>query len=315
MNNPLISIIIPTFNRAHIIGETLDSVINQTYTNWECIIVDDGSTDNTAQVITKYLDKDKRFQYHKRPENKLKGPNSCRNYGFELSKGDYINWFDSDDLYFKNAFQSIVNQYSIGIDVVVAKLESVDLLTKRKIKENTIYSNQIIEDYFTGVISYYVCGPFWNRLFLEKQDSLFDENLRNLDDWDFNMRMILQKPKMEYLNQVIIQYRFHNNSLSQEINKFNFEEIQSEIYAREKMLKILSDSSYFNMPAITSFYIKRCKYFLKEALIYKKSKKYYLLLKTVNLQCKNLKFKDGFQTIIGFIVVSIFNRGYKIIKQ
>ena len=102
MTDPLVSIIIPTYNRAHLIGETLDSVLVQTYENWECIIVDDGSTDNTSKLLESYVQKDSRFQYHHRPSNRLKGANACRNYGFELSKGDYIQWLDSDDLLAEN---------------------------------------------------------------------------------------------------------------------------------------------------------------------------------------------------------------------
>ena len=66
-STPLISIIIPTYNRAHLIGETLDSILVQTYPNWECIVVDDGSTDTTADVMREYIKKDNRFQYHQRP--------------------------------------------------------------------------------------------------------------------------------------------------------------------------------------------------------------------------------------------------------
>jgi glycosyltransferase involved in cell wall biosynthesis len=102
---PLISIIIPTFNRAHIIGETLDSIIAQSYTDWECIIVDDGSTDDTEVVIAEYINNDSRFKFYKRPKHREKGPNSCRNFGFEKSKGHLIHWFDSDDLLFNNALE------------------------------------------------------------------------------------------------------------------------------------------------------------------------------------------------------------------
>ena len=66
--NPLVSIIIPTYNRAHLIKETLDSVLTQTYTNWECIIVDDGNSDNTEEVINSYIAKDQRFKYCHRPQ-------------------------------------------------------------------------------------------------------------------------------------------------------------------------------------------------------------------------------------------------------
>src|SRR5690606_1544911 len=98
----LVSIVIPTYNRAHFVGETLNSVLAQTHQNWECIIVDDGSTDNTEDVIKKFLEKDKRFQFYKRPDDRVKGPNACRNYGFEKTKGDYINFFDDDDLMVTN---------------------------------------------------------------------------------------------------------------------------------------------------------------------------------------------------------------------
>ena len=82
--NKLISIIIPTFNRAHLILHTLESIKNQTYNEWECIIVDDGSTDNTEDVLKKYIDTDSRFRYFKRPLNHTKGPSSCRNFGFYI---------------------------------------------------------------------------------------------------------------------------------------------------------------------------------------------------------------------------------------
>ena len=74
---PLVSIIIPTYNRAHVIGETLDSVLLQTYCNWECIVVDDGSSDNTSEILDNYCKKDTRFQYYIRPTNRKKGAGSC----------------------------------------------------------------------------------------------------------------------------------------------------------------------------------------------------------------------------------------------
>ena len=314
MIDPLISIIIPTYNRALIIGDTIASILTQSYTHWECIIVDDGSTDNTQEIIASLSKINPSIHYYKRPSTLPKGPNSCRNFGFSKSKGAILNWFDSDDLYLPDALQTMVAKFSVDVDLVVAKLEIVDLLSKRKIRESAIQSNQIIEDYFTGKISYYVCGPFWNRLFIEKQKSLFDEKLRNLDDWDFNMRMVLQNPKIVYIDKAIIQYQFHENSLSQEIRKFNFDEIESEIYAREKMLKILSGYINCNQSNVALFYINRCKFFLKEALLQKHPKKYYLLLKTVNLQFKNLKFKDALKTVFGFTIFCIFNKGYKLIK-
>ena len=96
--NPIVSVIIPTYNRGYVIWETLDSVLNQTYSNWECIVVDDGGDDNTDELIEKYIAKNNRFKYVKRPVDLIKGVSSCRNYGVDISKGEFVIFLDSDDI-------------------------------------------------------------------------------------------------------------------------------------------------------------------------------------------------------------------------
>src|SRR5690606_11844101 len=123
---PLVSIIIPTYNRAHLISETLDSVLAQTYTNWECIVVDDGSTDATEALLHGYMEKDSRFQYHKRPDRHLPGGNGARNYGFELSQGEYIQWFDSDDVMLPGFLDKKVELFKDDIDLVICSSNYVD---------------------------------------------------------------------------------------------------------------------------------------------------------------------------------------------
>lgn len=91
----LFSIVIPTFNRAHLISRTIESILAQTYKNYEVIIVDDGSVDNTEEVVQKFLS-DKVHYYKKSNAERA----AARNFGTQLAKGDYINWFDSDDIMF-----------------------------------------------------------------------------------------------------------------------------------------------------------------------------------------------------------------------
>ena len=88
-----ISIIIPTYKRSHLLTKTLISVQEQTYEDWECIIVDDGSTDDTQKIVKEFCDLDHRFSLHNRPVSKPKGANSCRNYGLEISQGEYLIFF------------------------------------------------------------------------------------------------------------------------------------------------------------------------------------------------------------------------------
>lgn len=312
--NPLVSIIIPTYNRAHLISETLESIIAQTYSNWECIIVDDGSTDNTDEIVNNYVLKDKRFQYHCRPIGKRKGPSSCRNYGYELSKGVYIQWFDSDDLYFFDSLEIYINNISEDTDAVIAKLEKIDFKTGIKQNENNIISENIVEDYFTEKISFYVCGPLWNRSFLEQQPKLFDENIRNLDDWDFNLSMLYQCPKINYIDKPLIQYRLHEYSLSKEIYKFNFEELKSKFYAIEKHLKLVKNNKRANLLILNIFYKNRCKFILREALVQNNKEKFFLYRKLLIRQIKLYDFVGIFKTTIGYFFFFFFNRGYSFFK-
>ena len=97
-NKPIVSIILPTFNRGHLILETLDSIRKQSFNDWECLIIDDGSRDNTEHIVESIINEDGRFKFLYRSENYKKGPSGCRNYGLDIALGSYIVFFDSDDI-------------------------------------------------------------------------------------------------------------------------------------------------------------------------------------------------------------------------
>lgn len=94
----LVSIIMPAYNCGNFIGITLDSVINQSYNNWEVIVVDDCSTDNTADVVQEYITKENRIKYHKLEKNS--GAAVARNKAIDLATGKYMAFLDSDDVWF-----------------------------------------------------------------------------------------------------------------------------------------------------------------------------------------------------------------------
>jgi glycosyltransferase involved in cell wall biosynthesis len=98
----MISVIIPSYNYGHLIADTINSVISQTYTDWEMIIVDDGSKDNTAEVVKGYVNKDPRISYYEQPNA---GPSAARNKAISLAKGDFIQFLDADDLLEKKKFE------------------------------------------------------------------------------------------------------------------------------------------------------------------------------------------------------------------
>lgn len=96
--NPIVSVIIPTYNRAHLVSRSIQSVLNQTYQDFELIIIDDGSNDNTEDVIEEFQKKDKKIRYIRHDKNK--GGSAARNTGVRAAKGEYIAFQDSDDEWF-----------------------------------------------------------------------------------------------------------------------------------------------------------------------------------------------------------------------
>ena len=211
-NKPLVSIIIPTYNRANLIGETLESIVAQTYTNWECIIVDDGSTDATASVVENYTSKDSRFTYLKRPDNRAKGGNAARNYGFEVSSGDLIQWFDSDDLMVKDKLEQKVKLFERpDVDFVVSK-------TKYFNKENKSFKNyEFIEsdvsfiNYAIGSINWFTPDLMVRR---EVAETIrYNEELKAGQEYNLNCNMLSKTTRIGYLQKFTTLRRAHNDSI------------------------------------------------------------------------------------------------------
>lgn len=232
MNNPLVSIIIPTYNRAHLIGETLDSIVAQTYTYWECIIVDDGSTDDTVDVIHKYIEKDARFQYHIRPRDRPKGGNAARNYGFEVSKGEYIQWFDSDDLMYNDLLLKKVNKFISQpyLDYVICGLETIDY--EKKVKDFKVHNvTNFLTSYLNDELILNSLNILWRRYVVEV--TKWDCEILKYQDLDFIFRVLYDnKYKGEAISAILITVRIHKNSISKDIDK---KHCKSVLKVRERM--------------------------------------------------------------------------------
>lgn len=212
--NPLISIIIPTYNRAHLIGETLDSILAQTYTNWECIIVDDGSMDNTKSLIDKYVGADSRFSYYYRPETLSKGASSCRNYGFELSRGEYINWFDSDDLMLKNNLEVKVNYFQNNpeFDFLYSGFSYFNNSEIFFDKLSVFKSENILDDLVSNKVKINTLSIIWKKNFLLGRD-LFNEKIFKGEELEFYIRMFSEgEIKYGMLSESLCLVRLHDDS-------------------------------------------------------------------------------------------------------
>lgn len=277
MNSQLVSIIIPTYNRENLISDTLDSVLAQTYTNWECLVVDDGSTDNTIETLKKYCKNDNRFQYYKRPIGRLKGANACRNYGFELSKGDYIQWFDSDDLMHKDKLNNKVNLLQKSeVDFIVCEgIEYKDTISNVICNWNKISSNNVLFDHVTGSVNFHTNGPLFKRNFL-KNKKLFNEILQRKQEWEFYSRLLTFSTNYLPLKQKLYYFRIHKNSIN---GKNEITTLKSRIKATNLVFKnVKYKLSKMDLMALRKHFLYKSILHFKLA---KDSKDYRLILYSI----------------------------------
>ena len=217
MQTPLVSIIIPTYNRASLIGETLDSVLAQTYTNWECIVVDDRSTDNSIEVLMGYTSKDQRFSYYQRPESRKSGGNAARNYGFEMSKGTYIKWFDSDDIMESNLLIKQINSIrnlNASFSLCTYNLKNEITQEERRVKPIKIQTDIYI-DYITTRLKANLQTLLFTRQAVEKFQ--FNEDLLKFQEYEFLQRFFRHhKDDGVFINEPLVKIIGHLQSITGE---------------------------------------------------------------------------------------------------
>ncbi len=238
---PLISIIIPTYNRATLIAETLESVKLQTYTNWECIVVDDGSTDDTMERVLNICKEDERFSIVKRPPQRESGGNGARNYGFEISRGEFINWFDSDDLMIYNKLDLQVKrlQNNRALDFVISqctvfKNTPEDVLGRMS---QAIHSDNLFDDFVKKEVKFFTPSVLFRKSFLQKYDLEFDESLKAGQEWEFFSRVLYLNPKTDAIEESLSLIRQHEASISS--NKWRAHTVWNYTLARIKIYSML----------------------------------------------------------------------------
>lgn len=316
-NTALVSIIIPAFNRATLIGETLDSILAQTYTNWECIIVDDGSTDNTVETIEMYCKKDKRLQLVRR-NREPKGAPTCRNIGLSNAKGEYINFFDSDDIMHKD-FLSIklqaIKDYNVDFVVCQASMffgSFNDSTQSCKESIHPIESKQPFVDHLTGKITFYTPGPLWKRKLLT--NNLFEETDKLFQEWSAYNKILIENINYKAINIPLFHYRQHDNSIKKNLNDFSNDRIFNLIQIRKRNF-LLAKSKFHINKQVSHFFLNDARALL---LLSSQRKNIPLQLKIlifIALIAKNNKriLPTFIKFIIGSFTITFFNKGYKLL--
>ena len=226
---PLISIIIPCYNAEKYLHECLNSVLSQSYENWECLLINDGSKDKTFQILEEFSKVDNRFFVFSQ-ENK--GLSATRNVGVHNAKGDYLLFLDSDDLLTKNSLQSFVNEVDkseiiTGITVTVNG-ENLDRISQLKhTKEASVFFENDNLEVLKRTVEAGLAPVAQNRLykkeFLERHKLQFLHGIFHEDELWFFETMYLAK-NVKFINAETYLYRTDNSqSITKNVGEKNLE--------------------------------------------------------------------------------------------
>ncbi|WP_452224239.1 glycosyltransferase family 2 protein [Lacinutrix chionoecetis] len=230
MDSSLVSVIIPTFNKVQLAIETLKSVQAQTYKDWECIVIDDGSDKEDFQALETFIQTNDKITLHKRPKSSEKGANACRNYGVSLSKGKYLQFFDSDDLMKPECLEGRINAIKTNdFDFVVFSMALI--YGQEKMQDKDLY---FVTDWDQALKAFLKNKKLpWNlqrTLFkssLIKGKILFNEKLKRFQDVEFNIKVLIAcQPKFMMSQQIDCYYRFVS-AQNKRNNQFNYDVFQS----------------------------------------------------------------------------------------
>ena len=289
MNNPKFSIIIPTYNRANFIVKTINSVLDQTYTNFELIIVDDGSTDNTKEIVLAI--KDDRLKYLKK-QNEERA--AARNYGINKAKGEYITFLDSDDLFYENhldeAFSFFENH---KIDFMFQAYEIVHL----NYKEPKLFQNQNINQLLVSKGNIMSCHGVFIKNKIAK-NNLFNEDRDLSASEDYELWIRLASKYIIHHNPIITSCLINHEERSViNINK------EALIKRKELFIKYTLEN-----PEVNSFIGKRRNQFIANSYS-------YIALHLVLAKYKKEGFKYFFKAIKQKPSVLFSKRSLAIIKH
>lgn len=261
MENIKISVIIPVYNVEKYIGQCLDSIVNQTYKNLEIIIVNDGSNDNSLEIINRYSQNDRRIKIINL-ENK--GVSFARNIGIKNSEGNYISFVDSDDYLNLNTYEKLVENLD-GEDLIIFNYGRFENSTGEIIKEKYVSDDEMQElpeekRYLYSKINHSCWNKLYKTEYLKRNEFKFFEIL--YEDVFFNLEVIYSTNNIKILNEAFYKYRVNRkdsimgNRNNNDLNyiqrqalayKTNFENINKLIeknknnYSAGKLVYILSE--------------------------------------------------------------------------
>lgn len=277
----LVSIIMPIYNSQYYIAEAIESIINQSYTNWELLLIDDRSTDNSYQIAQKFQSIDSRIKVYKNKENL--GICGNRNKGIEYANGEYITFIDDDDIYQKNLLQDNIDllmKYKADFIKFGRELVDVDKNDKIIRKEKTnflntevvVINNESKFDMYSHFKKPRTLMNVWNGIYskniIDTENIKFDETMHfGSEDADFSYNFYLNS-NTGILNPNTY-YKHYRRDLSSTSRKFNFNKIDSLIKTASREAKVWKFLSENEMKEVNKYKLEYIKIIISNQLLHK----------------------------------------------
>lgn len=225
----LVSVIVPCYNQAQYLPEALQSVLDQTYPHWECIIVNDGSPDNTEAVALEWCDKDARFKYLKKENG---GLSSARNAGINTSVGEFILPLDADDKIGDTYLQKAITEFKNDKQLVLIYCEAEFFGSMEGLWELPEYCFQSI--LFKNSI---FCSAIYKRDLVRRFGN-YDTGMNSYEDWEMWIRILKSGGKVKKLQHVCFYYRKTENSMIAGLTKTTNERTRLRNYIFKKHIDV-----------------------------------------------------------------------------
>lgn len=234
MNCPLVSIIVPCYKQAHFLKDSLRSVLEQSYINWECIIVNDGSPDDTAAIAKKWCASDSRFKYVEKANG---GLSSARNAGIAISQGVFILPLDADDILHRDYLAQTVPTLEVENNLgIVSSYSSFFYKNPQK----SVYQLQPIGDDVVSLlfVNQLVATSLFRKSCWEQVGG-YDESMnKGFEDWDFWISCTKQGWKYHIIPEYLFYYRKAKKSMLTTTIKHHAEEVKQFLFIKHKELYI-----------------------------------------------------------------------------
>ena len=245
----LVSIIVPCYNQAHYLNEALQSVLEQTYTNWECIIVNDGSPDNTEHITKQWLEKDARFKYIYKVNG---GLSSARNSGIKSSEGDFILPLDADDILHPDYLKKLVPilQFDKSLGIVSCHTKFFSNKTTNIVGElksiGTTYKDLLFENKLTA-------SSLYRRNCWEETGGYDETMKKGFEDWEFWLNVTKRGWEFQFVDEFLFYYRKAKKSMLVDTINNHSETNMEYIFRKHKELYI---KHFDNTAEVLFYYIK-----------------------------------------------------------